>query len=69
MDIKEELKEYDLSNEIDYIDIVDEELAKNGSTNLNCPRCGGKLIRIEYGSSHVIKCENDNCINVSYRGL
>ena len=70
MDIENDpLQKYNLSDEVDYIDKVDEDFAKNGNTDLPCPRCGGKLILEDHGSAHVIRCEKDNCIRVSYKGL
>ncbi|WP_160680439.1 hypothetical protein [Clostridium sp. C8-1-8] len=70
MDInKDSIIGYDMNNEADYIDKADEDFARYGNTNLNCPRCGSKLIYEDYGSAHIIRCEKENCIKITYRGL
>lgn len=70
MDIRKETAiKYDMNDETDYIDKVDEDFARYGNTSLPCPRCGGKLAYEDYGSGHIIRCEKENCIKVRYRGL
>lgn len=60
---------YDMNNEVDYIDKVDEDFARYGNTNLPCPRCSSKLIYEDYGSAHIVRCEKEKCIKVIYRAL
>lgn len=70
MDInKDSIIGYDMNNEADYIDKADEDFARYGNTKLPCPRCGSKLIYEDYGSAHIVRCEKENCVKVTYRGL
>ncbi|MBK1811933.1 hypothetical protein JHL18_15030 [Clostridium sp. YIM B02505] len=70
MDIDMEQDEkYDMNDETDYFDKVDEDFARYGKTKLPCPSCGGKLIYGDYGSGHIIRCKEENCIKVTYRGI
>lgn len=34
-----------------------------------CPRCGAKLIFSESKTSYRVKCEKDNCLQMTVRGL
>ncbi|SHL33546.1 hypothetical protein SAMN02745136_04654 [Anaerocolumna jejuensis DSM 15929] len=70
MDINKNLiQNYDLNDEAGYIDEADEDFVRYGNSDLPCPRCGSKLIYENYGSAHIIRCEKDNCLKVTYRGL
>ena len=40
----------------------------HGKTDVKCPRCGGKIVLTEYGTSYTIGCE-DHCVKLAYRGL
>lgn len=34
-----------------------------------CPRCGGKLIHEEIGTSSVTRCEREGCLRYVIRGI
>ena len=52
-----------------YIYKVDEDFGRHGNTKLRCPRCGGKFIYEDYGSGRILRCEKENCIKVTFRGI
>jgi hypothetical protein len=69
MDIEVNTDNHNKEEEADYIDKVAEDYARFGSTSRPCPRCGNKLLFEDYGSANIIKCERENCIKVTFRGL
>lgn len=52
-----------------FLDSIDEELAKEGKTDKKCPRCGNDIILERLGSSYSIRCKNEDCIGLVYRGI
>lgn len=44
------------------------EIARYGKTSIVCPRCGGKILVDEAGSSYRAYCENEDISTVS-RGI
>lgn len=36
---------------------------------VKCPRCGKMLIYHSFGASCEVKCENNNCLHATLRGL
>lgn len=46
-----------------------DEKAENPQKDVFCPRCGGKLKYYEHGNSYEVKCETENCIKMTLRGL
>ena len=63
MDTEMTLDEYRL------LDKADDDFGKYGKTDIKCPRCGNDIIAIDVGTSHVIKCKTDDCIQSGYRGI
>ena len=67
-----------MATNLDTVDITEEEARlldgtngdfyNNGKTDVKCPRCGGAIVMVQYGSSYAIGCEN-NCVNLTYRGI
>lgn len=48
-----------------------EELARDNATAVRCPRCGGKL-HLDWfgaGSSYLLSCETDGCVELTSRGI
>ena len=45
-----------------------EEERRTGNTERRCLRDGGRLLLEEYGSSYVIRCENDD-FRMTVRGI
>ncbi len=41
----------------------------NPEIKVACPRCGKNIIYKKIGNSIIVKCESDNCIEGSLRGL
>ncbi|NLB62009.1 MAG: hypothetical protein GX802_06315 [Clostridiales bacterium] len=37
--------------------------------SVKCPRCGSKIIIIEYEKSYVVRCEKEGCIEMTSRGI
>jgi ssDNA-binding Zn-finger/Zn-ribbon topoisomerase 1 len=58
-------------NEKDFkaIDNALQQYATTGKIKENCPRCGGKLVYIQNGTSYRIECEKKGCISESFRGI
>lgn len=46
-----------------------EDFTKTGTTSIECPRCGSKLVYEKFGNSGVIRCEKEGCIRLTLRGL
>lgn len=46
-----------------------ENKMKNPNDKVMCPRCGKELIYKKYGNSISVKCETEECISESIRGL
>lgn len=55
--------------ELDIVDKASEELDRLGETSIVCPRCGTPLHQEINGPGTVIKCETNNCIRITYRGI
>ena len=49
--------------------IIEQRLKNKPDINITCPRCGEQMILDEVGSSHSVKCENENCIEYTARGI
>lgn len=65
------LKEKITIEEIDTIgkQIIEQKLNNKSKINIICPRCGEKMILDEVGTSHSVKCENEDCIEYTARGI
>lgn len=46
-----------------------EDMHKHGTSNVTCPKCGKKLEIIGNTSAYVVKCQTDNCLKESFRGI
>lgn len=46
-----------------------EDFERSGTTSIDCPRCGSKLINEKFGNSGVIRCESEGCLKLTLRGL
>lgn len=64
MDIKKVSKE-----ELAIINMAAEDFEKYKQTHIRCPRCGGELEMIDFGSAYRIKCRKEGCITVTFRGI
>ena len=54
--------------EVNLLINTENDLMRNGKTEVKCPRCGGAIVMKEFGTSYVIGCERD-CVKVGYRGV
>lgn len=45
------------------------EKAKTPDKKVLCPRCGSELTYREVGASYQVKCNTDDCIKLTVRGL
>lgn len=69
----------DIKKRPDSFDITDEEakllidasgdFANKGTTDIKCPRCRGELTCEALGNSGVVKCKNEHCLKITFRGL
>jgi serine/threonine protein phosphatase PrpC len=46
-----------------------EDFSKYGTTLITCPRCGSKLIQEITGNSGTVRCEKEDCLKITLRGL
>lgn len=58
-------------NEKDFnaIDKAIRQYIKTGKITEACPRCGGKLLYVQTGSSYRVECETPACISEVFRGI
>ncbi|WP_303835205.1 hypothetical protein [Ruminococcus flavefaciens] len=54
---------------LEAIDLFLKELHKKGSSNVTCPICKTKLEFVENGSSYMVKCQTQNCLEEYFRGI
>ena len=54
--------------EVQLIESANNDFFLHGKTDVKCPRCGAKIVLVEYGSSYVIGCDKD-CLCLTYRGI
>ena len=50
------------------LDNTHNDFSEYGKTDVKCPRCGGAIVMVEYGTSYAIGCER-NCVSLAYRGI
>jgi predicted RNA-binding Zn-ribbon protein involved in translation (DUF1610 family) len=55
--------------EAELLDAADNDFFQHGKTDEKCPRCGKEIVREQKGNSYTIKCVDDNCIRLDYRGI
>ena len=55
--------------EAEILDATDNDFFHYGKTDIKCPRCSKRIERVQIGSSHTIKCVDDDCISLDYRGI
>lgn len=55
--------------EIKVLNQVEKDFDLKGTTDICCPRCGGKLIYTKVSTSFSIECENKCGIKYSVRGI
>lgn len=46
-----------------------EEIGRDGTTNRRCLVCSGPLVLEETGSSYLVRCEKENRVIVTARGI
>ena len=51
------------------LDKAEEEFFKNGNVTERCPRCGNNIVVHMNNNSYEVKCNTENCIKVTYRGI
>jgi len=52
-----------------FLSQIAEEIGRYGSTDKKCPVCGGEFILRRKGNSYILRCETDNCMKISSRGI
>jgi Zn finger protein HypA/HybF involved in hydrogenase expression len=55
--------------EAEVLDSTDQNFFQQGKTDVKCPRCGREIERVQIGNSYTIKCVDDHCISLDYRGI
>ncbi len=55
--------------EMNILDSTGMDFLRYGKTATKCPRCGKEIELIRSGSSYTIKCVDDDCIALGYRGI
>ena len=50
------------------LDDTNDDFFIAGKTDVKCPRCGGMIVMVKFGTSYAIGCELD-CVNLVYRGI
>ena len=59
---------FDLDKHL-FLSQVAEEIGRYGVTEIKCPVCGGRFTLQHMGSSYVLRCETDNCLKLTSRGI
>lgn len=57
------------TKEVEFLVSASNDFLEYGKTDKSCPRCGGKIVEINKGSSYIIKCETKDCISTVFRGI
>ena len=52
-----------------FLSQVAEDLGRYGHTDIKCPECDGEFSILVTGSSYEIRCETDDCIKFTSRGI
>jgi len=52
-----------------FLSQVAEEIDRYGQTDKRCPVCGGAFLLSNRGNSYVLRCETDDCLKMTSRGI
>lgn len=55
--------------EVDNAELAAEELARDGHTARKCLRCGGSLALERVGASYLVRCQQEDRVLLTSRGL
>ena len=55
--------------EIDNAQSAAEEIGRDGQTSRRCLVCSGRLVLEEIGASYLVRCEKENRVIVTSRGI
>ena len=60
-----------LGNEASHLFLskVAEDFGRYGTTNQTCPVCGGHFVFRKVGNSYEVRCETDDCMKLTSRGI
>lgn len=46
-----------------------DDMQKHGTSKVMCPKCGKKLSLSGNTAAYVVKCQTDNCLKETFRGI
>ena len=56
-------------NDFEALDKAEDEFFETGTITEKCPRCGNEITVAINNGSYEVKCNTENCIKATYRGI